>query len=61
MYETERQRAAVPMLATCDAINRIYSNQNPLLVLLRSIGCQTLHTLTPVKVSAHYVKRFRVR
>ena len=49
-YETERQRAVVPMMAGIDGLNRIYSSQNPLLVLFRSFGCNTLQSLSPVKV-----------
>jgi hypothetical protein len=49
-YETERQRVVVPMMAGVDSLNRIYSNRNPLLVMLRTMGCSSLQSLAPVKV-----------
>ena len=55
-FETERQRVVVPMMASFDGLNRLYSNRNPLLVLFRTLGCQTLQTLSPVKVGHFYIE-----
>lgn len=53
-FETERQRVVVPMMAACDGIYRLYSNRNPALVLFRSLGCQAVQSLSPIKVRVHH-------
>ncbi|GJQ85618.1 putative ubiquinone biosynthesis monooxygenase [Trypoxylus dichotomus] len=48
-YETERQRHNVPTMLALDGIQKLYATQFTPVVLLRSIGLQITHALSPVK------------
>lgn len=50
-YESERQRHIVPVMATVDGLNRLYSTNNTALVLLRSLGLTATNALGPLKVT----------
>ncbi|XP_071963675.1 ubiquinone biosynthesis monooxygenase COQ6, mitochondrial-like [Antedon mediterranea] len=48
-YETERQRHIVPIMATIDALKRLYSTDRPEIVLLRTVGLKLTNALQPLK------------
>lgn len=50
VYETERQRHNLPMMAAVDLMKRLYSTNVAPLVLLRTFGLQATNALPPLKV-----------
>ena len=50
-YETARQRKVLPVLATVDGLQRLYSTDFTPLVLLRSMGLQATNAMSFLKVS----------
>lgn len=48
-YETERQRHNLPMMAAIDLLKRLYSTNNALFVLLRTMGLQATNAVVPMK------------
>ncbi|XP_038072685.1 ubiquinone biosynthesis monooxygenase COQ6, mitochondrial-like [Patiria miniata] len=48
-YETSRQRAVIPVVAVIDGLKRLYSTDNPLAVLARSLGLQATNAMVPLK------------
>ncbi|XP_070576864.1 ubiquinone biosynthesis monooxygenase COQ6, mitochondrial-like [Ptychodera flava] len=48
-YETKRQQHIVPIMATIDALKRLFSTDAMPVVLARSLGLQTTNALKPVK------------
>ncbi|XP_053488752.1 ubiquinone biosynthesis monooxygenase COQ6, mitochondrial isoform X1 [Ictalurus furcatus] len=49
VYETERQRHNLPMMAAVDLMKRLYSTNVAPLVLLRTFGLQATNALPPLK------------
>ena len=49
-YETERQRHNLPVLATIDGLQRLYSTDFTPLVMARSLGLTAVNSLTSLKV-----------
>ena len=49
-YETERQRSVLPVLGVIDGLQRLYSTSFTPLVILRSLGLQTVQSLHFLKV-----------
>lgn len=49
LYETERQRHNVPVLATIDGLQRLYSTDFTPIVLARSVGLAAVNSLTFLK------------
>ena len=49
-YESSRQRHNVPVMATIDGLQRLFSTSWTPAVLLRSVGLQLFGALSPVKV-----------
>ncbi|EDV19260.1 uncharacterized protein TRIADDRAFT_33826 [Trichoplax adhaerens] len=54
-YESTRQLQVLPIMATIDNLNRLFSNKNASLALARGIGFQFLNYLTPLKVICHVI------
>ncbi|CAL1529407.1 unnamed protein product [Lymnaea stagnalis] len=54
-YETERQRHNVPVMLTIDALQRLYSTDVTPLVMLRSLGLHTVHSIPLLKVQMHII------
>ncbi|XP_041355137.1 ubiquinone biosynthesis monooxygenase COQ6, mitochondrial-like isoform X2 [Gigantopelta aegis] len=48
-YETERQRHVLPVLATIDSLQRLYSTSFAPIVMIRSLGLQATNSLDFVK------------
>ncbi|XP_022088641.1 ubiquinone biosynthesis monooxygenase COQ6, mitochondrial-like [Acanthaster planci] len=48
-YETKRQQGVIPVVAVIDGLKRLYSTDNPILVLTRSLGLQATNAMTPLK------------
>lgn len=48
-YETERQRFNVPVAASIEALNSLYSNSFGPLVALRSLGLSAVNACRPLK------------
>ncbi|XP_078593597.1 ubiquinone biosynthesis monooxygenase COQ6, mitochondrial-like [Branchiostoma floridae x Branchiostoma japonicum] len=48
-FETKRQQAVIPMMAAIEGLHRLYSSDNPALVLLRSVGLQFTNAIKPLK------------
>nr|XP_015837035.1 PREDICTED: ubiquinone biosynthesis monooxygenase COQ6, mitochondrial [Tribolium castaneum]XP_015837036.1 PREDICTED: ubiquinone biosynthesis monooxygenase COQ6, mitochondrial [Tribolium castaneum] len=48
-YETERQKHNVPMMLVVHGLFHLYSSEFTPLVLLRSLGLQATHALSPLK------------
>ncbi|KAI4464687.1 ubiquinone biosynthesis monooxygenase coq6 mitochondrial [Holotrichia oblita] len=48
-YETARQRHNVPTMLALDGLQKLYTTDFTPVVLLRSLGLQLTHALTPVK------------
>lgn len=53
-YETERQRHIVPVMATVDSLNRLYTSSFAPFILARTLGLQAVNSVNPVKVNLHY-------
>lgn len=53
-YETLRQRAVLPVVGVIDGLQRLYSTSFPPVVLLRSLGLQTVNSL-------HFLKDFIIK
>lgn len=49
-YETERQRAVVPMIVATDLLNRLFSTSSMLPVAARTAGLWATNALLPLKV-----------
>ena len=58
-YETARQRHVIPMMATIDALSRLYGTTFTPVVLARTLGLQATNALKPVKVHAQTHGRIR--
>jgi ubiquinone biosynthesis monooxygenase Coq6 len=50
-YETQRQRSVLPVLGVIDGLQRLYSTSFTPLVILRSLGLQTVQSLHFLKVT----------
>lgn len=48
-YNSERYLANAAMLASCDMINRLFSNDNEILRAIRSVGMKTFNSIDPLK------------
>nr|CAD7570886.1 unnamed protein product [Timema californicum] len=48
-YETSRQRHNVPTMLAIDGLQKLYSTEATPIVILRSLGLQLTHALTPLK------------
>ena len=48
-YETKRQRNVIPVMTIIDSLKRLYSTDNPAVVLARSLGLQATNALEPLK------------
>ena len=48
-YETSRQRNIIPVVAAIDSLKRLYSTDNPAVVIARSLGLQATNALEPLK------------
>nr|XP_018904000.1 PREDICTED: ubiquinone biosynthesis monooxygenase COQ6, mitochondrial isoform X1 [Bemisia tabaci] len=48
-YETERQRANVPIMLGIDLVYRIYGSQNPALQVLTNLSWQVANNVSPIK------------
>ncbi|XP_022902305.2 ubiquinone biosynthesis monooxygenase COQ6, mitochondrial [Onthophagus taurus] len=48
-YETKRQRHNVPTMLALDGLQKLYSTEAAPAVLLRSLGLQITHALSPIK------------
>lgn len=48
-YEKDRQMANIPVMATVDFLNRLYSNSWSPLVILRSLGLDAVNRIQPLK------------
>ena len=53
-YETQRQRSVLPVLGVIDGLQRLYSTSFTPLVILRSLGLQTVQSL-------HFLKNIIIK
>ena len=49
-YERERLRRVVPVMASIDALNTLFSTSNSALALVRGVGLQFTDMIAPLKV-----------
>jgi len=50
-YETERQRAVVPMMVATDLLNRLFSTSSALPTAARTAGLLAVNAAIPLKVT----------